>query len=761
LRPADTRDIPKIWHHALRQLVPDRIAASDSSTGDEVSQLHLLEAVTALCATLAQKCPLVLFLDDVHWVDESTAAQLEHLQQGLSGSRFLLLIALRPGEISTPLQRDFVAALTKCSATVIRLGELDRQEAGQLFDAFERATGGWISAINRDAVYSVVGGRPFFILELLKSIRASHDRPDGPFMSKAGSVPEAIERALSSQLATLSIEALNTLYALAVAGGDSTVSVLLEVVNTSAQNLVNAVDELITRGFVVESDHGLRLAHDLLREAVLVLMRHPRKVVLHSRIAEVLAKASPSSFAEIANHYMRAGLGSIAFPYKIQASRTALNSEAYGDAEVLAREAAQVASTDSQRNSARQLLVEVLCAKSRFVEARAIVRDAGRAGFVSRTQCISLELIELLGLLTDSATEPAKLLTIALDLVERASTSLPPNEYAELLRGIAQGGHGVKDLAFWRTFLRDMRRRGYEIDDPQASSSVLSACSCVEAMYLNATDALSTAYEARQRAERAGRKLTLARSHGAQGTVFVLAGSLQKGIDSLEAAVRIAQQAGHGNAASAARNNLAVAKMEQGRWREALDLLEIELRDSPTQHRLFSLTNIALCLQGLGNQEKANNYCHLILNDKNLSSSWWARGVAHSILGSHALTYETPDRVAEHARHVRQAVGNGALLSSDCSHAESFLAKVAALTGNVDDGIERVTTIIERMRFTHFFAVMRLEIARAELVALHDRAQGRAQLADVRDRAQRMGAHGLFSRTKLGSKDNSRVLRHL
>jgi tetratricopeptide (TPR) repeat protein len=371
-----------------------------------------------------------------------------------------------------------------------------------------------------------------------------------------------------------------------------------------------------------------------------------------------------------------------------------------------------------------------------------------------------LELIELLGLLSDSASEPAKLLAFAFDLVERASNVLPPNEYAELLRGIAQGGHGVKDIEFWRTFLNDMRRRGYEIDDAQASSSVLCACSCVEAMYLNAKDALSTACAARERAETAGRKLTLARSHGAQGTVFVLAGSLQKGIASLETAVRIAQQAGHGNAASAARNNLAVAKMEQGRWSEALDLLEIELRDSPAQHRLFSLTNIALCLEGLGNQEKANSYCHLILNDDNLSSSWWARGVAHSILGLHALTSEAPDRIAEHATHVRHAVGSGALLSSDCSHAERFLAKVAALTGNVDKGIQRITTIIERMRFTHFFAVMRLEIARAELIVLRNRAQGRAELADLRDRALRLGAHGLVSRMGKGRMDNHRVLRH-
>src|SRR5436305_3245806 len=97
--PEDLLD--DVWLAELSRLLPElrgRYPDLPAPTGDELSaKLRLFEAVARLVDALARRAPLVLLLDDLHWVDGASLDLLRYLGHSWKehGSRVLLLGTLR------------------------------------------------------------------------------------------------------------------------------------------------------------------------------------------------------------------------------------------------------------------------------------------------------------------------------------------------------------------------------------------------------------------------------------------------------------------------------------------------------------------------------------------------------------------------------------------------------------------------------------------------------------------------------------------
>ena len=77
----------------------------------EARRYRLFEAVTRLLAYVAEECPVVLILDDLHWADASTALLLRHVVQGAQDARLLVLGTLR--DVETCRSEDLVQLLAR------------------------------------------------------------------------------------------------------------------------------------------------------------------------------------------------------------------------------------------------------------------------------------------------------------------------------------------------------------------------------------------------------------------------------------------------------------------------------------------------------------------------------------------------------------------------------------------------------------------------------------------------------------------------
>ncbi len=67
--------------------------------GAEQERFRLFEAVSSLLTDAAHLRPLVLFLDDLHWADQSSLLLLRHLARSAKGAPLMVLGTYRPVEV--------------------------------------------------------------------------------------------------------------------------------------------------------------------------------------------------------------------------------------------------------------------------------------------------------------------------------------------------------------------------------------------------------------------------------------------------------------------------------------------------------------------------------------------------------------------------------------------------------------------------------------------------------------------------------------
>jgi predicted ATPase len=77
------------------------VTADVGETRDRVGAV--LHGLYWLVANLADRCPLLLVLDDAHWIDPASARFLLYLARRIESLPVLLLAAARPGEGADPI----------------------------------------------------------------------------------------------------------------------------------------------------------------------------------------------------------------------------------------------------------------------------------------------------------------------------------------------------------------------------------------------------------------------------------------------------------------------------------------------------------------------------------------------------------------------------------------------------------------------------------------------------------------------------------
>src|SRR5713101_3512661 len=196
-----------LWLAELSHLLPElRVRYPDlpAPTQDELAaKLRLFEAVARLVDALAQHGPLVLLLDDLHWVDGASLDLLRYLARHWKeyGRRVLLLGTLRSEglDLNPQLSTQLADLSRDLPLTQVPLEPLSHAEALQLVQALlveealsrrppegrsERALArrtlaepAASPASQRslvglgDFLFAQTGGQPFYLLETLKLLR--------------------------------------------------------------------------------------------------------------------------------------------------------------------------------------------------------------------------------------------------------------------------------------------------------------------------------------------------------------------------------------------------------------------------------------------------------------------------------------------------------------------------------------------------------------------------------------------------------------
>ena len=308
----------------LPELEDPRTPYGPTGLGAEQERFRLFEAVSSLLTDAAHLRPLVLFLDDLHWADQSSLLLLRHLTRSAKGAPLMVLGTYRPVEVGDEHPLAEALAELRRARTVERLALSGLGEA-EVAELIAGRTGqqpprGFVRRVAERSE-----GNPFFIEELLHDVDAESD-----WDVAAGGVPDSVKDLLLRRLRGLCDDCRQALSVAAVAGREFELDVLERVLQHPRDRLIDLVEEAIDADVLVEPAQTvgrLSFSHALFRETIYEQLSATRKAAIHGRIAAAIEQAPTDRPDEragtLAHHYRAAGELRKAFDYHRQASTAA------------------------------------------------------------------------------------------------------------------------------------------------------------------------------------------------------------------------------------------------------------------------------------------------------------------------------------------------------------------------------------------------------------------------------------------------------
>ena len=267
-----------------------RNGSTATPLGDERHRTH--RAMRQLLALIAERDPLVLVLDDLHWSDAASVELIAAFVRRGTTARVLLALGYRTGRAPAGLS----SALAAPAATVLELGSLSEAECRSL-------AGGGLAAPQHTAIFRESGGNPFYALQLARTAQFPARSSSGDRMAIEAGVPRMVAAALVEELDALSPPARMLLDAGSIAGDPFEPELAYEIVELSTDAGTAALDELLETRLLHPTAVPRRFAfrHPLVRRAVYESTGGGWRLAAHARAASGLA-ARGASAASRAHH---------------------------------------------------------------------------------------------------------------------------------------------------------------------------------------------------------------------------------------------------------------------------------------------------------------------------------------------------------------------------------------------------------------------------------------------------------------------------
>ena len=248
-------------------------------------------ALYRLTANLADRHPLAIVVDDVHWADADSIAVLAHIANRLEGMPVALVLAARteePGAAHDPLQREAAR-----QGTLLRPEPLSDRATAAVVRSYSSGAGDDLCR----ACHDVTGGNPFMLHEFARSDLA-HRRDLAEAVGAPDYCPERVTREIDARLARLPAAAARLAEAAAVLGPATPLRRAAALAEVGLDEAAGAADALVAAG-VLRQVHPLAFREQLVGAAVYAALGPGARSAEHARAARLLAaeEASPECAA--------------------------------------------------------------------------------------------------------------------------------------------------------------------------------------------------------------------------------------------------------------------------------------------------------------------------------------------------------------------------------------------------------------------------------------------------------------------------------
>ena len=290
-------------------------------------------AITILLVLMAKARPLLVVIEDLHWIDPDTEAVLDRLIDGIATQRILLLMTLRP---------EFTPTWgAKSNYSQVRLEPLPRDQAESLLRAMlggEESVRGLVPLIAERT-----DGVPLFIEETVQSLAQS-----GALQGSVGAysaseeinslrVPPSVQSVIAARIERLPAEERWLVQNAAIVGRDVSLSILASIAGITEDTAIETLHKLQTAGLLYELQlHPVQIftfKHALVQKVAYESMVIADRKLLHARLIDAVETLLPhliDDYVErLSEHAVIAERWDKAEQYLLRAARRALQRSSH------------------------------------------------------------------------------------------------------------------------------------------------------------------------------------------------------------------------------------------------------------------------------------------------------------------------------------------------------------------------------------------------------------------------------------------------
>src|SRR6266536_1627291 len=286
-------------------------APLDPQTRDELLRSLLLECLRDRAAA----APLLLVLDDCHWIDPASHALLEFLGRHVAGQPALILASARRA-VGDPSPLASLSRLPHF--TELRLAELASVDAEHLVGLRLRQRYGADTVGAPDVVHRITDrgeGNPFYLEELVSYLHTRGIDPRDPRALAALELPDGLQRLVMARVDQLSEGEKATIKVASVIGRRCRARWISETYPAAgppeevAHHLerLDEVDLMPRRTATPEPEYQFK--HAITQEAAYQSLTFQMREALHERVGLLIERTYPDRLAQyvdvLAHHYGR------------------------------------------------------------------------------------------------------------------------------------------------------------------------------------------------------------------------------------------------------------------------------------------------------------------------------------------------------------------------------------------------------------------------------------------------------------------------
>jgi len=325
----------------------------------DLDQVKIFGWYTKVMKDIAAQVPLVLFLDDLHWADDSSLNLLLHLGRELDDQRLLVIGSYRPHEVtSNSLLQQVKTKLGRYGAREITLdvSEEKPEEVEKtrnfVHDYLLAKYDTHFSDRFEQLLTDRTEGNALFLSEILKNLEETGQitlaTPDTtqavmPQLTAAIShlddLPEKIENVLSERVDRLESALREILDYASVEGDDFIAQVIAKIRQIQERSLITDLTKKLMKTYQLiwerggkslpngQRIHEFSFKHNLIREYVYAQLSDTDKEFIHAEIGNCLetlyAPNTDKIAAQLAIHFSRAHRLDKAVAYCLKAAQDA------------------------------------------------------------------------------------------------------------------------------------------------------------------------------------------------------------------------------------------------------------------------------------------------------------------------------------------------------------------------------------------------------------------------------------------------------